>query len=171
MLSTIHNIAHHFCPVCTLKIQPFLFAKMPACPFVVFEEYTKVVVLQLCRKSSNDHSLCQEDLELVWNGDQYFQMSSSYILPSSSIPLSSGVNVLQKKNQNYIYVIWKNHLCGSPVDTVTDFLIDLDMKPCMHLVKISIFSLNNVIVRPTKIMKRAEKSWAYFYKIKYILQK
>jgi len=26
------------------------------------------------------------------------------------------------------------------------------MKPCMHLVEVSIFSLNNVTVRPTKIM-------------------
>ena len=38
------------------------------------------------------------------------------------------------------------------VDTVQDFLIELDMKPCMHLVEISIFSLNNVTVRLTKIM-------------------
>ena len=38
------------------------------------------------------------------------------------------------------------------VDTVQDFLIVLDMKPCLHLVEISIFSLNNVAVRLTKIM-------------------
>ena len=30
------------------------------------------------------------------------------------------------------------------------FLIELDMKPHMHLVKISIFSINNVTVRLTK---------------------
>ena len=38
------------------------------------------------------------------------------------------------------------------VESVQDFLIKLDMKPCMHLVEISIFSLNHVIVRLTKIM-------------------
>ena len=32
---------------------------------------------------------------------------------------------------------------------VTDFLIELGMKPCMHLVEISIFSINNVTIRPT----------------------
>ena len=37
----------------------------------------------------------------------------------------------------------------------------------MHLVEISIFSLNNVTLRPTKIMKRADENWAHFYKIKY----
>ena len=36
------------------------------------------------------------------------------------------------------------------------------MKPCMHLVEISIFSLNFVIVRLTKIMNRADKNWAQF---------
>ena len=39
------------------------------------------------------------------------------------------------------------------LDTIQDFLFKLDMKPHMHLVEISIFSLNHVIVRPTKIIK------------------
>ena len=45
---------------------------------------------------------------------------------------------------------------------VQDFLIKLDMKPCMHLVETSIFSLDPVIVTPTKIMNRADKNWANF---------
>ena len=36
-------------------------------------------------------------------------------------------------------------------DTIQDFLIELDMKPHLHLVEISILSLNNVTVRLTKI--------------------
>ena len=48
------------------------------------------------------------------------------------------------------------------LESVQDFLIKLDMKPCMHLVETSIFSLNPVIVRPTKIMNRADKNWAQF---------
>ena len=39
------------------------------------------------------------------------------------------------------------------LDTIQDFLCDLGMKPCMHQVDISIFSINHVIVRPTKIIK------------------
>ena len=58
-----------------------------------------------------------------------------------------------------------------PLESVQDFLIKLDMKPCMHLVETSIFSLNPVIIRPTNIMNRAYKNWAQFQKIKYISQK
>ena len=47
---------------------------------------------------------------------------------------------------NNLFDIW-------PVDTVQDFLRKLGMKPHVHLVEISIFSLNNLIVRPTKIIK------------------
>ena len=50
----------------------------------------------------------------------------------------------------------------SKVDTVYDVLFELGMKPLIHLLKISIFSLNNVIVRPTKIMNRADKKWTHF---------
>ena len=39
------------------------------------------------------------------------------------------------------------------VDTIQDFLCKLGMKPHMHLVEISIFPLNLVIVRPSKIIK------------------
>ena len=39
------------------------------------------------------------------------------------------------------------------IDTIQDFLRKLGMKPYMHLVEISILSENNVIVRPTKIIK------------------
>ena len=39
------------------------------------------------------------------------------------------------------------------LDTIQDFLCKLGMKPQMHLVEISIFSLNHVIIRPTKIIK------------------
>ena len=46
------------------------------------------------------------------------------------------------------------------IETVQDFLIKLDIKPLMHLLEISIFSLNNVILRLTKIMNRADKNWA-----------
>ena len=58
--------------------------------------------------------------------------------------------------------LWKLHYRGylnslsvyvDTVDTIQDFLCKLGMKPHMHLVEISIFSLNHVITRPTKIIK------------------
>ena len=48
------------------------------------------------------------------------------------------------------------------LESVQDFLIKLGIKPLMHLVEISTLSLNNVIVRLTKIMNRADKNWAQF---------
>ena len=44
------------------------------------------------------------------------------------------------------------------IDTIQDFLCNLGMKPHMHLVEIGIFSLNHVIVRPTKIIKDLRKA-------------
>ena len=44
------------------------------------------------------------------------------------------------------------------LDTIQDFLCNLGMKPHMHLVEISIFSLNHVIIRPTKIIKDLRKA-------------
>ena len=38
------------------------------------------------------------------------------------------------------------------LESLQDFLIKLDMKPCMHIVEINIFPLNRVIIRLTKIM-------------------
>ena len=43
---------------------------------------------------------------------------------------------------------------------IQDFLIKLDMKPSIHIVETSIFSINCIIVKPTKIMNRADKNWA-----------
>ena len=43
------------------------------------------------------------------------------------------------------------------VETVQDFLIKLDVKPLVHLLKISIFSLNNDVLRLPKIMNNHVK--------------
>ena len=44
------------------------------------------------------------------------------------------------------------------IDTFQDFLIAEHMKPRMHVLEISISSLNHVIVRPTKTPKSADKN-------------
>ena len=46
---------------------------------------------------------------------------------------------------------------ASAVETVQDFLIKLDIKPPIYLLKISIFSLSNDIVRLTKIISNLVK--------------
>ena len=43
------------------------------------------------------------------------------------------------------------------LENVQDFLIKLGIKPLMHLLEISIFSLNNDLVRLTKIMNNLVK--------------
>ena len=53
-------------------------------------------------------------------------------------------------------------LAKRKVETVQKILCKLAMQIHMHLVEISIFSLNQVIVRPTDIMNRAGKNWAHF---------
>ena len=47
-----------------------------------------------------------------------------------------------------------NVLQHCTVETIQDFLIKLDIKPLMHLLEISIFSLNNVIVQPNHEQSR-----------------
>ena len=48
------------------------------------------------------------------------------------------------------------------LETVQDFLIKLGIKPLMHLLEKSTFTIDNVIVRLTKIMNRANKKLAHF---------
>ena len=47
---------------------------------------------------------------------------------------------------------FQNASLPSCLETVQDFVIKLGIKPLMHLLEISIFLLNNDIVRLTKIM-------------------
>ena len=68
-------------------------------------------------------------------------------------------------NHYYQKMVWKTdeqeNYFRAPtylLDTIQDFLCNLGMKPHMHLVEISIFSLNHVIVRPTKIIKDLRKA-------------
>ena len=39
----------------------------------------------------------------------------------------------------------QSNICSSIIESVQDFMIKLDMKPCMHLVETSILSLNPVM--------------------------
>ena len=72
----------------------------------------------------------------------------------------SGKKVREVVKTCHIQTFQKNLPQGNksaPLECVQDFLIKLDMKPCMHLVEISIFSLNHVIMRPIKILNNILK--------------
>ena len=63
----------------------------------------------------------------------------------------------------YFSILRQVEMMGASwVESFQDFLIELDIKSRMNLMEISIFSLNNVIPRLTKIMDRADKNWAHF---------
>ena len=65
---------------------------------------------------------------------------------TSLILMTDAVRILHLKNdemQGSKYVV--------EIESVQDLLCELGMKPCMHLVEISIFSLNHDIVRPTNL--------------------
>ena len=69
-----------------------------------------------------------------------------------------------------IYVFTLNvpnlHVRGL-LETIQDFLIKLGIKPSMHLLEINIFSLNNDLVRLTKITNKFDKDLKIF---KFIFQ-
>ena len=81
--------------------------------------------------------------------------------------LSTLINALHEKlsvNCQHMtwggYVLWylQSRVVGrSENPGVQDFLIKLDIKPLMHLLKTSIFSLNNDLVKLTKIMNNLVK--------------
>ena len=90
------------------------------------------------------------------------KFDAALIVPSTTLSpfyMQGNHSFIQIRNCNF----WAYEL-----EFFQDFLINLDMKPLMHLVEISIFSLNNVTVRPTKIMNRDNKNRTHFYKIKYL---
>ena len=62
----------------------------------------------------------------------------------------------------FVRFLWPQMHIAYILESVQDFLIKLGIKPLMHLLEISTFSLNNGIVRLTKIMNRADKNWAHF---------
>ena len=45
------------------------------------------------------------------------------------------------------------NIFGCVLETVQDFLIKLDIKPLVHLLEITIFSLNDDLVRLTNLVK------------------
>ena len=70
----------------------------------------------------------------------------------AALLLGSALRRRLRRRRRYPFPFGDTQLGTSTLESFQDFLIELDMKPRMHLVKISIFSLNNVTVRPTKIM-------------------
>ena len=78
--------------------------------------------------------------------------------------------VISQWKEHLVYnehkTLWKIWIGLCIIDTFQDFLIAEHMKPCMHILKISISSQNHVIVRPTKTPKLADKKCAQFYHLR-----
>ena len=93
--------------------------------------------------------VCKQWFEIIRDNSA---LSGHLVLwpPTGNVTADEINEILKGKLLFTIYVI----------ESFQDFLIKLDMKPCMsmHLVGISIFSLNLVIVRLTKIKNRADKN-------------
>ena len=64
--------------------------------------------------------------------------------------------------QTYIITSNTKYQYTCDLESIQDFLMKLDIKPLIHLLEISSFSLNKVILRLTKIMNRADKNRAHF---------
>ena len=109
------------------------------------------------------------NLNLVLHTDEYhnfyihkhffFTCYNIFSMHCSYPPL--GQVCLQSFKSSFIKGMKKQHQQPQKqrpaVASFQDFLIKLNMKQCMHLVEINIFSINTVTFRPTKIMKRADK--------------
>ena len=64
---------------------------------------------------------------------------------------------IRRCSKNIIAAVRNFCTMACALETFQDFLIKLDIKPLIHLLKISVFSLNNDIVRLTKIMNKLVK--------------
>ena len=76
------------------------------------------------------------------------------LLPSNYQDKSPKI-ILMKNDRSTLFVEFLSNAMA--LETVQDFLIKLDIKPLTHLVEISIFSLNNDLVKLTKIMNNLVK--------------
>jgi hypothetical protein len=76
--------------------------------------------------------------------------------------VSKTLQQIQKALAQKKDLLAKMQFMGCKIETVQDVLCKLGMKPQTHATERSIFSLNNVIIRLTKIMNRADKNWAHF---------
>ena len=79
-------------------------------------------------------------------------MKNLYFTASSEIAIRWTEILLQEESNLTLLVVHTYKL-----DAFQYFLIKLGIQPPMHLLKISIFSLNHVIFRPTKIMNNLLK--------------
>ena len=108
-------------------------------------------------------SWCFSDRVRVETADRAWKEGGSYILFGE--PPVAGRNLYYSSSPLHqlstAYLPRESSWEGSSLETLQYFLIMLGIKPLMYLLEISIFSLNNVIVRLTKIMNRSDKNCAY----------
>ena len=103
------------------------------------------------------------------NFNLHYKHRKSIFVQLKHVKCKSAISALLDSTQTFLNQLFRlltySVLLTYPtLDTVQDFLIKLGIKPRMHLFEIGIFLLHHVIVRSTKIMNRADKTWALFRK-------
>ena len=108
----------------------------------------------------------------------HIRMQNNKITISKETPLSGILHQLPltkrypSRKKKRLHLKKKSHLAVFALDTFQDFLIAEHMKPCMHILEISISSLNHGIVRPTKTPKSANKKCQFLtFKVNFLCQK
>ena len=118
-------------------------------------------------------SLCnyhenKKNLNFANRGHKTYFTPTFKIIVWTTQKLLSQLTSWSRQNLNKLqYLVKIFHNSSYILDTIQDFLINLGIKPRMHLREISICSINNVIIRLTKIMNRADKNWAHFQLVFY----
>ena len=99
------------------------------------------------------------------NFNLHYKHRKSIFVQLKHVKCKSAISALLDSTQTFLNQLFRlltysvlltySEICR--VETVQDFLIKLGIKPRMHILEISIFSLNHVIVRPTKIINNLLK--------------
>ena len=123
------------------------------------------ICLLMCTQPNHSVAFC--NFKKCISTELYLSKKLTMLLPGKQL-VKCLINELLSRDKLYAQFNWCSFMYayqlheGRRLESVQDFLIKLDIKPLMHLLEISTFSLNNVIVRLTKIMNRVNKNWAHF---------
>ena len=114
-------------------------------------------MIKFCQKCNENVLMCTQIVQYhvsSWNAEPNGRIAKtvrSFTIDPKCMTLTSGCGNFPA----HLGKSTKTQRCT--LDYVQDFLIKLDIKPVIHLLEISIFSLNDDLVRLTKIMNNLVK--------------